>query len=536
MRIYSLYRFCGFHLLAAPLFFGTLFLTSCERRYDLSIEPPAARIAFDNAIGQNGGSPLLVYGEAVLPGHVSHHDRKLVVSLEMEGWEPARVTAVSESVFRETDVTISMTPLFHELSVEVVNGNSSVLIDGSEQEGFSAGGGRALVVHGVHQVTLSREGFANQTIEILLDAPRTLRLKHQKTSGPARSIGVFPTGSQPKQVVFTPDNRYLVVPLLNDVGFDFIALEGALRGESTAFTRIPAPEADCKGYVEPLILPDIGSLWISQMTTGMIHEYRLPCASNQENTVDTAGPPFVTGAQASVEASSGTDTPSFLRTVSARGSWTKVMASDPARRWIAVSNWITNDVVVLERETGLLVKKLVNLAVPRGLVFSGDGAHLFVASYDGNTLYRFSTESWKETKRFVRSGAAMRHIVLSPDGSSLFVNDMRHSRIFRLSTADLSLEKLYRVDDSNPNTIDLDPAGKRLFVSCRGPNNPGSYLLRSPRDGHVYIIDVDTGDVLQTLVGGNQPTGLDVSADGCFLAFTNFLDDTVEVYALSETR
>lgn len=521
MRIHSLFRLYGIHRSLAALLIVVLFLASCERRYVLSIEPPAARTAFHKVLAHNGVSPLLADGEPVLPGSVLRRNRELVFSLELEGWKTARVTVVSLSAFRETEVTISLEPLLYELSIEVVNGDSSILIDGSAYEGFPAGGGQALVVHGLHHVTLSREGYADQTIEILLDAPRALRLKHQKTAGPARSIGVFPTGSQPKQVAFTPDSRFLVVPLLNDVGFDFIALEGALRGESTAFTRITAPAADRKGYVEPLILQDIGSLWISQMTTGMIHEYRLPCASNQGNTAD---------------APSGTESPGFLRTVSARGSWTKVMASDPARRWIAVSNWITKDVVILDRGTGALVKKLVNLAIPRGLAFSGDGSSLFVASYDGDTLYCFSTESWKETKRFVRSGAAMRHIVLSPDGSSLFVNDMRHSRIFRLSTADLSLEKLYRVDDRNPNTIDLDPAGKRLFVSCRGPNNPKSYLLRSPRDGHVYIIDVDTGDVLQTLVGGNQPTGLDVSADGNYLAFTNFLDDTVEIYALSEFR
>lgn len=508
MRIHSLSRSCGFCLPVVALFFGALSLVSCERSFIVSIEPPAARAVFDTTLREAGASPLLVDGEPVLPGPVSRRNREAVFTLELEGWEPARVTAVSASALRETGVTISLAPLLYELAIEVVNGESAILIDGAACDGFSEGGGKALLAYGKRRITLVRDGYAEQSIDIHLDAPRSLRLKHQKEAGPARSIGLFPTGSQPKQVAFTPDGSHLVVPLLNDVGFDYIAFEGALRGEASAYARITAPDAEKKGYVEPLLLADTGSLWISQMTTGMIHEYRLP--------------------------TSPTEAPSFLRTLSARGSWTKVMASDPARRWIAVSNWLTNDVVILDRQTGDFVKKLINLKIPRGLAFSKDGSSLFVASYDGDTLYCFSTETWKESKRFVRAGAAMRHIVLSLDGASLFVNDMRHSRIFRLSTADLALEKQYRVPDWNPNTIDLDPAGRRLFVSCRGPNNPKSYLLRSPRDGNVYIIDVETGDVIQTLVGGNQPTGLDVSDDGRYLAFTNFLDDTVEVYALND--
>lgn len=509
MRIHSLSRICGFHLPVAVLLLAVFALASCEHRFELSIEPPAARAAFDAALAhEDGVSPLLADGEPVLPGIVSHHRREVLFSLALDGWKPVSIPAVSTSAFRQTAVTISLEPLMHELSIEVVNGESSILIDGAANAAFVAGRGQALLTHGRHRVSLVRDGYAEQTIEVQLDGPQSLRLKHQKEGGPARSIGVFPSGSQPKQVAFTPDNRYLVVPLLDDVGFDFISFEGALRGEASAYARIVGPDADKKGFVEPLILPDTGSLWISQMTTGMIHEYSLPSA--------------VPGL------------PAFVRSVSARGSWTKVMASDPARRWIAVSNWLTNDVVILDRQTGDFVKKLINLAIPRGLAFSKDGAALFVASYDGDTLYRFSTETWKETKRFVRARAAMRHIVLSPDGASLFVNDMRNSMVFRLSTEDLSLEMQYRIKDWNPNTIDLDPAGKRLFVSCRGPNNPKSYLMRSPSNGHVYIIDVETGDVLQSLEGGNQPTGLDVSDDGRYLAFTNFLDNTVEVYALED--
>jgi DNA-binding beta-propeller fold protein YncE len=141
----------------------------------------------------------------------------------------------------------------------------------------------------------------------------------------------------------------------------------------------------------------------------------------------------------------------------------------------------------------------------------------------------FDTSGWKERATFVNTGSSFRHVVVSPNGMDLYVSDMGTNRIFRLNAADLSQRTVYSVGH-NPNTIDLSPDGKRLFVSCRGPNNPKSYYLRSLVDGEIYIIDTVSNQVEEILSGGNQPTGLDVSTDGRFLAFTNFLDNEVEVY------
>lgn len=37
-------------------------------------------------------------------------------------------------------------------------------------------------------------------------------------------VGVFPCGKEPKQVVFSPDNRYVFLPLLNDKGVDIFSV------------------------------------------------------------------------------------------------------------------------------------------------------------------------------------------------------------------------------------------------------------------------------------------------------------------------
>ena len=59
--------------------------------------------------------------------------------------------------------------------------------------------------------------------------------------------------------------------------------------------------------------------------------------------------------------------------------------------------------------------------------------------------------------------------------------------------------------------------------------NPG------PEWGTVAVIDTASGAYLDALIGGNQPTGLDVSSDGTMLVYSDFLDNRVTVYRLDST-
>jgi DNA-binding beta-propeller fold protein YncE len=105
--------------------------------------------------------------------------------------------------------------------------------------------------------------------------------------------------------------------------------------------------------------------------------------------------------------------------------------------------------------------------------------------------------------------------------------------IYELDARNLALVHVYEAY-FNPNTIDLSSDGRFLFVSCRGPNNTASYMLRSPKNGKVMIFDTGKKSLVATLEGGNQPTGLAVSSDDNYLVFTNFLDNNFEVYDIAE--
>jgi sugar lactone lactonase YvrE len=56
-----------------------------------------------------------------------------------------------------------------------------------------------------------------------------------------------------------------------------------------------------------------------------------------------------------------------------------------------------------------------------------------------------------------------------------------------------------------------------------------------PEWGSVLALDASTGKPLDAIVGGDQTTGLDVSPDGKRLAFTDFLDDRVQLYEVPAT-
>ena len=82
------------------------------------------------------------------------------------------------------------------------------------------------------------------------------------------------------------------------------------------------------------------------------------------------------------------------------------------------------------------------------------------------------------------------------------------------------------------HTIDLTPDGRLLFVSCRGPNNRESYYLPGPQWGSILVFDALTGEKLDAIVAGNQPTALDVSEDGTLLAYSDMLDNRISVYRI----
>jgi DNA-binding beta-propeller fold protein YncE len=155
---------------------------------------------------------------------------------------------------------------------------------------------------------------------------------------------------------------------------------------------------------------------------------------------------------------------------------------------------------------------------------------LYVAGFENGDLEVIDLATGEGEVIFA-TGGAYRHLVLDPAGERLYASDMARASVFVTDVATGETATLATVDRL-PNTIDLSPDGRVLFVSHRGRNNPESYLLIGPEWGSVLLIDTATGRPLDAIVAGNQTTGLDVSSDGTLLAFSDFRDDRVSVFAI----
>ncbi len=308
-------------------------------------------------------------------------------------------------------------------------------------------------------------------------------------------IGVYPCGRQPKQVLFSPDGTYVLLPLLEDTGFDVFSV-----AEKKVIRRISPPDADKQGFAEGLFIPEKGVFLVSQMTTGSVHEYSWPGFE-------------------------------YKRTIKTGGTWSKFIAYSQEKDLLAVSNWVSNDISLIDYESGKLIRLIATGKAPRGMLFLDGGKSLVSLSFDSGMIEKFDVDTGKRIKLIQIANSCMRHIVCTNDKLTAFVSDMYNRQIYKIDLKAFKITgqcKVYR----NPNTIDLLNGDRYLFVSTRGPNNPEDYTKRSPSNGKIHIIDTENMSVISTFEGGNQPTGLDVSDDGSLLCFSDFQDAAIELYRI----
>ncbi|MBQ1660957.1 MAG: YVTN family beta-propeller repeat-containing protein [Treponema sp.] len=307
-------------------------------------------------------------------------------------------------------------------------------------------------------------------------------------------IGKYSCGKQPKQVLFSPDGEYILLPLLDDKGVDVFSVK-----EKKIVKRITPPKANQVGFAEGLFIPEKGVFLVSQMTTATVYEYSYPGFE-------------------------------LKRSIPTEGNWSKFIAWSPEKNMLAVSNWVSNDVSLIDYDSGKVLTKLKTGKAPRGLYFYNGGNNILTLSYESGLLESFNTETYKRVNSIKITNASMRHVSVESDTNTAYISDMYFTKVYKLDLG------AFKITDSfatyhKPNTIELYN-DDILFISCRGPNNPVDYTRRSPKDGKVQVIDTNTMTLLTEIQGGNQPTGLAISPDRKLLCFSNFQDANIELYSI----
>ena len=343
------------------------------------------------------------------------------------------------------------------------------------------------------KLRFQKKGYNLTTRELTLDQPRHLKVWMDPEGLLYETVIRYKCGPNPKQVAFTPDGQEMWVSLLGGYGLEIF--------EPTTGKKIDGVKLGEHGAVEVIFTKDGKTAYASQMETASVFE------------IDRA-------------------TRQVKRAFNTGGSWTKVLLLSPDEKTIWASNWVSNDVSEIDLTTGKLVRRMKTVVTPRGLYVTPDSKRLFVAGFENGDIQRIDLATGKGEVLF-KTGGAMRHMVGDDARGLLYVDDMSTKEVFVI---DLATEKVTKLADTDerPNTMDLSPDGKVLYVSNRGKDNPETYYIPGPEWGSILAIDTATGKVLDAIVGGNQCTGLDVSPDGALLAFSDFLDNKIRVYAIPD--
>jgi len=356
---------------------------------------------------------------------------------------------------------------------------------------------------GLHKLEVRGEGIKNKNLDFMVDRDLELYVKVDPPGSMLTHQKTLTVGSLPKGMEFSNDGNYLFIALLGEPAV--IMVDGT---DMQIIKRIEPTDKryEKAGFVEVGVSPLGDAVLVSQMTTASVH--KIPLSEDS---------PF-----------------EITESIPTGGTWSKVITFNSDGSKFAVSNWTSYDVTIFQYPEMKLLQKVKIPGIPRGMVFADNDQTLYVSNFSNGALHKVDLQAGKVIKTIpVKRLGALRHLVLDDEKNLLYASDMQMEciNIYDLTTA--KLIKQIRVD-YNPNTIALSPDKKYLFVACRGPNAKSTYLDRSPRDGHLYIIDCDTLEVVDTRKLGNQPTALAVHPSGKYVAVSNFRDKNIEFFQVDE--
>ncbi len=434
-------------------------------------------------------------GDTITAKHEGYHDLSYVVTKQSP-----------------RDLDLELTPFIYELSIVVTPGDAELTVDGEARvlesvsadaedgdgakDRYSPAKGRYELPYGRHTIEVTKNGFEPVRRELFLEEAERHEIRLMNAGSRHEFIAEIDTGVWPKQVIFSPDGEKIVIPLLKGEGIDIIDFH------SLTISRYVVPEYGEQRYFPDGLFSDDGTqFYLSQMPTDKVHVLSFPG-------------------------------PKLVRSFDTGGIWSKVVVFSPDKTKLLVSNWVSNDISVFDTKTLTLERTLSYEArTPRGLAFTPDGTYLYITYFDSGHIIKARVDDWSVEKSFA-TGGANRDVVIDSIGKTAYVSNMTYGRIYVVDIESDTITKTIRVGHK-PNTIHLTPDETTLYVSCRGPNNPVDYELPSPEDGEIYVIDTESLEIVEVIPGGNQPTGLDISPDGAFLAFSNFQDNNIEIYRIT---
>jgi DNA-binding beta-propeller fold protein YncE len=395
----------------------------------------------------------------------------------------ATITSATLAVLAPQELTIAANPEFVNVAITLQDGTTVV---GKTPFSQKVPGGQI-------EIEFSKAGYNSTARTLILDKAAEFKIWLDPEGQLLQSLVRFKTGTNPQQVAFTPDGTELWASLAGGTGLEVY--------DPSTGKKLDEVKLGDHGAAELIFTKDGKTIYASQMETATVFE------------IDRA-------------------TRTVKRELATKGDSPRALLLSPDEKTLWTANWNSNDVSEIDLTKGESVRRIPTVASPRGLYVTPDATRLYVAGYGEGEIQRIDLATGTGTI-IHKTGGAMWHMVGDDTKGLLYVDETATAKVYVVDLATDKVSKLASTDQ-RPNTMALSPDGKVLYVSNRGKDNPDDNRKAGPEWGSVLVIDTSSGTILDAIVGGNQCTGLDVSADGTLLTFSDFLDNHIRVYTIPD--
>ncbi|HPZ06761.1 MAG TPA: cytochrome D1 domain-containing protein [Candidatus Eremiobacteraeota bacterium] len=193
----------------------------------------------------------------------------------------------------------------------------------------------------------------------------------------------------------------------------------------------------------------------------------------------------------------------------------KVIAVSPDEKIVAVSNWHSLSVSIIDAKKFTVINTIPVSQIPRGMVFNRKGSFLYVAIMYGNYLEIIDTKNWKIKGRIEGVGSAPRDLIIDKEGRYIYCSANGSYIVSKIDTSKNKVVSYVNVG-GGPRTIEFSHDEKLIYVCCYKANR-------------LYVIDVKNFKVIDVLTTGEDPVGVDVCLSGDVWV-TNQGDGSISVF------
>jgi YVTN family beta-propeller protein len=195
---------------------------------------------------------------------------------------------------------------------------------------------------------------------------------------------------------------------------------------------------------------------------------------------------------------------------------------DSASRYAYVAAYQPNEVIKIDAQNYNIVKRieLGSSRGPHGLRISGD--KLFIANMTAKSLTVINTISEQITE--VALGGVAIQTAVTPDRKYAFVSLYDTKSVARYDIENQQISFIQLPSGSlGPIQMYPTPDNRYLYVCDQGGLGTDSVSNK------VYVIDILSSSVINTITAGAGPHGVVVNDSGSFAYVTNFKNNTISV-------